>query len=309
MPNYHITSRQNSIKKALQLRLNFNELFTSTTIICTHCKKSNICGIPWTWTFCECEACIYCSQSCKDKDNHSKSEQQFRCRRIHALRESINSTTGSLQREHQIHLNNAIYYIQPPLVDYEPNRDEINGLLERRQLLITELLHDGRRKGGYAGEIINQNVFAYQVAAQHSLDLLLLRKGESVNLVLNIHLLIGKFEEVYNLSHHCLRRDVDSNCVEATNVIWQKKWKHKNITRYHDITTSLCTAIGNENNLVAVVHIFLVKYILHMSMENLHRINTNFLNNEDCINLIGEYVGLKKEWIITFSTQHTLQLN
>ena len=301
MPNYHITSRPSSIKKALQLRPNFNELFTTSTIICGHCKKSCI-DIPWTWTFCDCEACIYCSQLCKDKDNHT-SVQRYRSMRIQALRTDINSKTRVLQRDYQIHVTNTIHYLKPvPLVDFEPKRDQINELLDTRRLLINELMREGRRKGGYAGEFANQNMYTYQVAAHHSLDLLLLRKGESVNLVLNIHLLIGKFEEVYNLSHHCLRRDVYSDCVEATNVIWQKKWIHKNITRYHDITTSLFTGIGNGNNLVAIVHIFLVKYMLHMSMENLHQINTHFLNNKDCIHLIGEYVGLKKEWIITDNT-------
>jgi len=44
-------------------------------------------------------------------------------------------------------------------------------------------------------------------------------------------------------------------------------------------------------------HMFINKYTLHMNMENLRLLRINALDNEDCIALIGEYIGLKKEWL------------
>ena len=43
----------------------------------------------------------------------------------------------------------------------------------------------------------------------------------------------------------------------------------------------------------------IVKYLLHMSMDNLILINKHFLDHQNCMELIGKYIGTKKEWIIS----------
>ena len=58
------------------------------------------------------------------------------------------------------------------------------------------------------------------------------------------------------------------------------------------------TLFGGGTNFAGLCHIFIMKYMLFETMNNLNQINNNFLNNKDCMKLIGEYVGLKKEWMI-----------
>jgi len=190
----------------------------------------------------------------------------------------------------------------------EELRNKRKELLDKRWILIEELMHAGSSSSSsssrYAGEYTNQNVRCYDIATKQSLDLLLLRRSEhDAELVLNIHLLTGKFEEVYNLSCHYMRKDREVLRGDGLNMIWQKEVRHKNITK-----SFIQQKVREENTRFvkldsihwdAMVNIFLVKYMLHMSMEALHLINKNFLDNKDCINLIGEYMGLKKEWIIT----------
>jgi len=167
-------------------------------------------------------------------------------------------------------------------------------LLDKRELLIKELLYEGGRKGGYAGEYTNKIVLAYEVAAQQSLDLELLQRKRTwqdrekdnaefgaPNLVMNVHLLTGRFEELY----------------QKCQTYFETSYIDENIAEPFD--TEGLSLFNGQTQCVALIHIFLIKYILHMSMENLHLINTSFLDNKDCISLIGEFVGLKKEWIIT----------
>jgi len=131
-------------------------------------------------------------------------------------------------------------------------------------------MFEGIGKGGYAGDYINQNVYAY--VKRQSRDL---QWGSDI--LSTVHLLTGNFEELYDIC--CPRR---------------KSGRPKNITRSYvkQIDTLFNSSLDD------IVHVFLMKYILHVSMENLLQI-THFLDNKDCIILIGEFVGLKKEWIIT----------
>lgn len=132
-------------------------------------------------------------------------------------------------------------------------------------------MFEGIGKGGYAGDYINQNVYAY--VKRQSRDL---QWGSDI--LSTVHLLTGNFEELYDIC--CPRR---------------KSGRPKNITRSYvkQIDTLFNSSLDD------IVHVFLMKYILHTSMETLLQINSNFLDNKDCIKLIGEFVGMKKEWIIT----------
>jgi len=91
---------------------------------------------------------------------------------------------------------------------------------------------------------------------------------------------------------------VHSTRGKGLDMLGQRQIKHRNVTNPYAPQVYEDYKLFGEIQFVALIHIFLVKYILHMSMEGLHQINTNFLNNKDCMILIGEYVGMKKEWII-----------
>ena len=77
--------------------------------------------------------------------------------------------------------------------------NERRELLDKREALIKEVMIEGRRRGGYAGEYTNQNVYAYVIARKQSRDLELLSRWGSGNLS-TIHLLTGNFEELYMYS-------------------------------------------------------------------------------------------------------------
>lgn len=186
-------------------------------------------------------------------------------------------------------------------------QSERSELLEKRNELIKDLMHEGSRQGKYAADYTSGigNVRAYDMACRQSLDLLLLRKGSAdAELVLTIHLLTGRFEELYNLCCHYMRRGTDVTTREGLELLGHERIRNMNIKESYAAEPGYLddrTLFGDDKgtNLVSLIHIFILKCMLQKTMESLHHINTNFLDNKDCINLIGEYVGLKKEWIIT----------
>jgi len=260
---------------------------------------------------CKCLAMSYCSRECR---LHHTDHLDDICNKIIQLKRDIHLRTQRLWRFHpspgasveDLYDHTSVWSNdeQRHIHAGEELRNKRKELLYKRRILIEELMHAGSSSSRYAGEYTNQNVRSYDIACRQSLDRLLLRRGGyDAELVLNIHLLTGKFEEVYNLSCHYMRKDREVLSGDGLNMIWQKEVRHENITK-----SFVQQKVREENTRFvkldsihwdAMVHIFLVKYMLHMSMENLHRINTNFLDNKDCINLIGEYMGLKKGWIIT----------
>ena len=42
----------------------------------------------------------------------------------------------------------------------------------------------------------------------------------------------------------------------------------------------------------------ILKQMLHEKMETLMVIDNHFLRHKDCIRLIGEYIGMKREWLV-----------
>ena len=291
------------IQRAMQVSFPIN---ISTS--CVHCNRK-VKRLGQHGVTCNCRICRYCSRQCaeSDKDRHFR-----RCMKIVQLSAEIETKTTALQRYHP---DDEIALFDNTDVDSSLWNDDLRpiiarrfqsertALLTNREMLIKELMHEGGKSSSRrcAGEYTNQNVFACQVAAQQSLDLLLLRKGiVDAESVLNIHLLTGKFEDLYDLCCHYTLRGiyVYNTRRKGLDMIGQKKIKHRNITKPYAPQVYEDNELLGEINLVAMVHIFLLKYILHMSMEGLHQINSNFLNNKDCMVLIGEYVGMKKEWII-----------
>lgn len=286
------------IQRAMQVTFSTNKNES-----CAHCNRKIRYENQVT---CRCGICTYCSLQCAENDK----ERHFRrCMTIVLLSAEIEEKTTALQRyypDDEI----ALFDHSSLWVDDEELRpiiarrfqSERTELLNKRNTLIKELMDDGSKRSSSrcAGEYTNQNVFACQVAAQQSLDLLLLRKGiDDAVSVLQIHLLTGSFEKLYDLCcHYMLRGIYVTTRGKGLDMIGLKQIKHRNITKSYAPQVYEDYKLFGEIQFVALIHIFLVKYIFHMSMEGLHQINTNFLNNKDCMVLIGEYVGMKKEWII-----------
>ena len=297
-------SRQEYIERAMQAGI-FPTLDTS----CAHCNGK----IRYAnHVNCSCGLCTYCSLQCaeNDEDRHSS-----RCRKIVQLSADIETRTADLRRFHpddEIALFDSTGVDSSLWVDEEELRpilaqcfqNERTALLGKRNDLVKELMHEGSTSSGRcAAEYTSGNLLAYDMACRQSIDLLLLQKTPSAaELVLQVHLLTGRFEKLYDICCHYMTRGTDVTTREGLDMIGQERMRKMNITKcYTDSRWEEHTLFGDDKgtNLLSLVHIFLVKYMIYMSMENLHHINTNFLDNKDCINLIGEFVGLKKEWIIT----------
>ena len=276
--NFHrlgMLSHQESIKIAANL--SFDADATIDTLTCVYCCKIIVRNAA---VYCTCKTCVYCSQTCKRNDRDHwfpvDSPHETKCAKIAEMSRDIRTRTQRLRR---FHLGDDFALFDDDGHGKPQFCNDRRELLDKRELLITQLMFEGRRKGGYAGEYTNQNVYAYVIAREQAQDFQLLSKWrDKDNLHETICLLTGRFEELYDMC--CPRRKVG---------------RPKKITRSY---AKQIDALF-DSSLVDMVHIFLIKYMLHMSMENLHQINTNFLDNKDCINLIGEFVGPKKEWIIT----------
>eukprot|EP00571_Detonula_confervacea_P002555 CAMPEP_0172319624 /NCGR_PEP_ID=MMETSP1058-20130122/38156_1 /TAXON_ID=83371 /ORGANISM="Detonula confervacea, Strain CCMP 353" /LENGTH=675 /DNA_ID=CAMNT_0013034707 /DNA_START=540 /DNA_END=2567 /DNA_ORIENTATION=- len=176
---------------------------------------------------------------------------------------------------------------------------------------------------GSTGEVPNnKNELAMEIAITHCKDIIFLR-GDT-DMILNLYLSTGRLQELYDLSCYytrkgCHYRKKKQGCVDLDNpelnLIWTNQVKHQNITRSyfkrgvtdnsffmgssHRFRWSFYDDDRDSPHWRAIHHMFLVKYFLHIFMENLSEIDKHFLNNQDCINLIGEYAGIKKEWIIS----------
>jgi len=310
-------NRREYIERALHL--NFGKFAVGSKRYCSLCHKHIAPYAYW----CHCNVNVYCSPSCYRDDQCSYSP---RCTKVKALSADIETKTSDLRRYHPHdvimlfdgtvpdasltrHMNED--YRQSIIRQFQNERSE---LLDKRNELVKELMHEGSRKGNYAADYTSgvENVRAYDMACEQSLKLLLLQKSHSAaELVLHVLLLTGRFEGLNTICCHYMRREIDVTSRKGLDMIGQEQINPKNITesfaesRAYTLKTRETRLVWEDyelfggNNLAAMVHMFLLKYILHMSMENLHHINTNFLNaNKDCMILIGEYVGMKKEWIV-----------
>ena len=199
--------RREHIGVALELNFHVDSIKS-----CVSCNKDIIVGGRVCGVFCLCRACVYCSIPCiRNDDNH-----HARCDKILQLKSEIESQTTSLRN---FYSNDEI------LFDDIPHNDQVqidlrNNMLHKRRLLVTECLQEGSRSGSNAGEFTNQNIPAYNIAIKQSLDLLLLRNRDT-ELVLNVHLLTGRFQELYNLC--CYYSSTSFLGVDSVNTIWEKK--------------------------------------------------------------------------------------
>ena len=167
------------IKRAMQLLLSVP---LTSSLSCFFCRKETIVGSRKLMS-CKCKVCVYCSQECMEKDYVS---HHTRCGKIKQLAKDIRSKTKSFRRAY-LRGNDFVDLFQRTnayrMVDGRRVVDcskqfctERKELLDKRELLIQELLHEGSRKGGGAAEYTNLNVYAYGIAAQQSLDLELLQR-------------------------------------------------------------------------------------------------------------------------------------
>jgi len=182
---------------------------------------------------------------------------------------------------------------------------QVENYFVARENLIKKLMQEGCR-----GDMRNQNELALEIAISHCKDLIFLRRD--CNLILHLYLLMGKLEELYHTSCYFAREGFgrthhNGHGLNLDDCELSIFWKSSTWVRQQKMSRSFfkrepgdfVSYLSAPYHWTALVFIFIVKYMLHMSMESLTLINKHFLDNQDCIALIGEFTGTKKEWIIS----------
>ena len=285
-----MTTRRDDIREAMRLRFLLSRDEPSRQR-CSSCGKK--IRIDQPALVCPCKCRTYCSHGCKGKDcrHHSHTCKKFLC-----LAESIRSKSREFQREHDI--RHLFQRHAPPPWSEKKTHDERTVYFDERERLINDLIEEGET---------NQNRLATDIAIHQCRELVVLKRHPTM--LLNMYLSLGKLEEVYDLSCYCglTYHSPWSTASGLTDnelsVIWERKVPHFDITKscfkrnkWGEGNIPFAANVKIHQN--ALVHIFLVKYMLHVTMNNLLTINRHFMDNDDCMKLIGEFAGMKKEWII-----------
>ena len=255
---------------------------------------------------------VYCSMNCMN-DGYRQHKQGFIdiARKVHEIQEKLNTFSGFGFDIHD-------YISAKPGNMYEFNVEPQDRVLavnhvkkyfKLREDLIKLLIQDA-----FAGDKTNKlslDIALLQIKDMFQLDILdsnYLRKdglSPKKEYLLSLLLFTGRYEDHYNVSVYYARRgeqfltnpdmlspyddSIGNNFIEKPLVLSRE-----------DITSSYF----DEDNVyyrhfprLSMNHMFINKFTLHMNMENLRLLRINALDNEDCIALIGEYIGLKKDWL------------
>jgi hypothetical protein len=264
---------------------------------------------------CACGVCIYCSEKCQREDS---SQHQARCddivkamKRIYKKfilfaergRSNIEEFVGPYGRGHFDTL--SVYGMG------EGSESCWKDYFLLRQQLIEELIMEGIARTDGNGKM-KQNEVALNTAIYHCQQLFTIDKDDSyyshvVGLIprketlMNLYLFTGRYQELYDLCCFYVRK--------GEHTIHTPYRQGFDLLGTRDISKSFFD--GNmrqipENMLqihhasfpaVALTHMYLLKQVMHEIMKVLIWADKQFLSSHDCVQLIGEFLGLDREWI------------
>ena len=274
--------------------------------ICICCQGKIIKAV-----YCPCKSCIYCSDECKSKDLsvHGK-----RCGDIKDAVEYIKPIAYRLQER-------LMVYGETLKEDYGENLFEFGRAEKERRMcqsftssyfidrmsLISLLVDEGVSRTDGRGNVTANNL-ALDIAIMQCRHLFVLDKYDSYYSVLdglnskkevlmNLYLFTERYDLLFDLCSFYARNGAKYFSYYTQSYL--ARISSPNQAFREDITKSFF----RNNSLhyesfpsVALSHMYLVKQILHEKMEILRCVNDN-LHNHDCISIIGEYIGVKREWI------------
>jgi len=254
---------------------------------------------------------VYCSMNCMN-DSYRQHKQGFIgiARKVHEIQEKLNTFTGfgfDIHDYISANLGNMYEFNVEPH-DRVLAENNVKEYFKLREDLVKLLIQDA-----FAGDRTNTlalDIALLQIKDMFQLDILdsnYLRKdglSPKKEYLLSLLLFIGRFEEHYNVSVYYARRgeqfltnpDMLSPYDDSIGTNFIKK---PFVSSGEDITSSYFdedSVYYRHFPRLSMNHMFINKFTLHMNMESLRLLRINALDNEDCIALIGEYVGLKKEW-------------
>ena len=285
---------------------------------CVHCRK--ICPLSNTQecsTYLRCSRCkstIYCSRNCQ---KHDFKQHKSLCKKIHKVQNDIQEGAESLLSFNISDgmIGNLYLFGDFPSRELrfqdisEAYESEVKFYIQYRVVLMDLLLEEATCRS--SGRI---NYFAYDHVILHAENVLMLDKYDYISSFLcpghciKPYLLQGllcsnQFEKCYALVCHYVKEgqkyfpfsmEGAKEYHEAIpNSIEEILEKSK-----PDMTKPIETYNPESFSYTAMNYLYALKYMLHMTMEKLKIIQTNFLDNEDCISVICEYLGIPKDWII-----------
>lgn len=311
MPTNAIRNRQRlknitsatKIGTSLLRRLTKND---NPSFDCSYCKKK-IDIYSTDRSTCSCSSMFYCSSGCEDAH---ESTHATACKNIQDLVVSVRDKTRTVLRfssydqlvlfqGHGFEYRNPHSTYLQAYTEWRQLPDARSAMFDAIETLVKALLQLG---SGSVCELSGHNVLSYEIAINHCLDLLLLRRD--VDMILNVYLVTGNIEKLYDLCCYYTRKPHTSYSGlsdDELNTIWEKKVPKKDITKpFKHHRLGVGEIYGSSDNIqwMAMCHIYLIKYLLYMNMENLMVVNKEYLDNQDCIDLIGEFIGMKKGWVI-----------
>ena len=285
---------------------------------CVHCRK--ICPLSKpqqcsTYLRCSrCKSAIYCSRNCQ---KHDFKQHKSLCKKIHEAQNDIQEGAESLL---SFNISDGMIGNLYLFGDY-PSRElrfqdmteayesEVKFYIQYRVVLMDLLLEEAKCRS--SGRI---NYFVYDHVILHAENLLMLDKYDYISsflcpghcikpYLLQALLCSNQLEKCHALVCHYVKEgqkyfpfsmEGASEYHEAIpNSIKEILEKSK-----PDMTKPLETYHPESFPYTAMNYLYALKYMLHMTMEKLDFIKENFLDNEDCISVICEYLGIPPDWII-----------
>ena len=265
---------------------------------------------------CACGSCVYCSVNCRRND---LSEHEARCDVIIQMTEDIN--------DHATHLENRLAHFDQSLEnDYPENLFEFGVREDDRDLCLSfamtyfvsrQRLIEVLISEGLARTTIND--LAFEIAINECKHLFILDKYDSYysradgllpkkEILMNLFLFTERYQELYNLC--CFYASNGEKYFSHYSPWYIEQIGSPNRLLKQDITKSFFL----DNNLhhesfpvTALNHMYIMKQMIHENMEVLSWIDSHFLNSFDCVSTIGEFLGVKREWIVFETDWYKIQ--
>ena len=281
--------------------------------ICIQC-----CRHISTWhehIYCDCKCRVYCSEICAQYDSH-KLHTSHNCQTIRDKSDEILANLANFNlrgdgfdiHEYLTNTNSGnMYEFSMGGDDSWLYSSDIKAYFTAREDLVKLLIRDA-----FGDEHVN--TLALDIALMQIKDMFHLDKLDSnyaredglspkKEYLLSLLLFMGKYEEHYNVC--CYYAKMGEQFLYWPGTVYNKDHHPYNIipaTRAEG--ANMTSSFFDKHNLhrrhfprLSLNHMYLNKYILHMNMENLRLLHSNVMDNDDCISHIGEYIGIKKEWL------------
>ena len=298
---------------------------------CMNCNKHIPIGEGHTRTYSSSKCRVFCSIDCRDNDNCVREARLFNLAVANysgVIQMKLNAfTTFTGIDIHDFMVNDApqnMYEFADPEYERLLNPREVKEYFIAREDLIKYLIDEAfvevNRVKRWANKVGGRiNALALDIALMQCKDLFHLDKYDSnyarsdglspkKEYLLSLLLFTGRYEEHYNVCCYYAQRgeqfypppDTLSTFDVSIGMGSDIKSVHDNGDNVVDITTSYFVEYDlhyRQFPRLSASHMFINKYTLHMNMESLRLLRYNVLDNEDCIALIGEFIGLKKDWL------------